>query len=68
MTIRALGITLIWVGVVLLAGLLLRRFRRGAWSLEDDDVPPVDVWHKVMAILALTATMGGIGLVIRSLY
>ncbi len=66
MTIRALGIALIWAGVAMLAGLLLRRFVGGAWSLEDEDVPPVNAWHKGVAILALVATIGGIGLVIWS--
>lgn len=67
MTLRALGITLIWAGVVMLAGLLLRRFMRGAWSLEDEDVPRVTPWQKGFAILAVAATIGGLGLVIRSI-
>ena len=67
MTLRAVGITLIWIGVVLLAGLLARRFLRGAWSLEDEDVPPVSFWQKGFAALALATTIGGIGLVIWSI-
>ncbi|TAN72364.1 MAG: hypothetical protein EPN20_03745 [Magnetospirillum sp.] len=67
MTLRALGIALIWAGVAMLAGLLLRRFGRGAWSLEDEDVPPVSSGHKAWAVLALAIAAGGIGLVIWSI-
>ncbi|MDO8606338.1 MAG: hypothetical protein Q7R40_07375 [Phaeospirillum sp.] len=67
MTVRALGIALIWVGVVILAGLLARRFLRGAWSLEDEDVPPVSPWHKGFAALAFATAAGGVGLVIWSI-
>jgi hypothetical protein len=67
-TIRAIGIALIWAGVVMLAGLLVQRFRRGAWSLEDEDIPPVALGQKVFAGLAMAATTGGTGLVIWSIF
>ena len=68
MTIRAMGIALIWAGVVMLAGLLILRFRRGAWSLEDEEIPPVPLGQKVFAALAMAVTTGGTGLVIWSIF
>jgi hypothetical protein len=46
--------------------LLLHRFSRGAWSLEDDDIPAVSLWQKLVAALALTATAAGLGLFVWS--
>jgi hypothetical protein len=66
-SLRSLGIVLIWVGVVMLAGLLVQRFRRGAWSLEDDEIPPVALGQKIFAGLAMAVTTGGTGLVIWSI-
>ena len=68
MTLRAMGIALIWAGVVMLAGLLIQRFRRGAWSLEDDEIPPVALGQKLFAALAMAATASGTGLVIWSIF
>ena len=67
MTLWTLGLVLIWVGTGGALGLLLYRFVRGAWSLEDEDVPPVSPWHKGFAALAFATAAGGVGLVIWSI-
>jgi hypothetical protein len=66
MTPRAIAVTLIWVGVLVLLGLLLHRFARGAWSLEDDDIPVISLWQKLVAAFALTAAAAGLGLFVWS--
>ncbi|BAE51064.1 hypothetical protein [Paramagnetospirillum magneticum] len=66
MSPRAIAIALIWVGVLVLLGLLAHRFTRGAWSLEDDDVPVISPRQKLLAALALAATTGGLGLFVWS--
>lgn len=68
MTPRAIAIALIWVGVLALLGLLVHRFVRGAWSLEDDDIPAISPQQKLLAGLALAAAAAGLGLFVRSWY
>jgi hypothetical protein len=68
MSLRAMAVALIWVGVVALLVLLVHRFTRGAWSLEDDDVPAISPRQKLLAALSLAATTGGLGLFIWSWY
>lgn len=64
----AIAVTLMWVGVLALLGLMLHRFVRGAWSLEDDDIPAISPHQKVVAGLALTAAAAGLGLFVWSWY
>lgn len=66
MTPRAIAVALIWAGVLVLLGLLLYRFTRGAWSLEDEDIPVISIWQKLVAAFALTATAAGLGLFVWS--
>ncbi|EME71453.1 hypothetical protein H261_03553 [Paramagnetospirillum caucaseum] len=66
MTLRAIAIALLWVGVLALLGLMLHRFVRGAWSLEDDDIPAVSPGQKLLAGLALAAAAAGLGLFVWS--
>ncbi len=66
MTPRDLAMALVWSGALLLAGVLLHRFRRGAWSLEDEDIPPAGPLQKLAAGLAMAAAAAGIGLFIWS--
>jgi len=64
MTPRAVAITLIWLGTVGLLGVLVYRLRRGAWSLEDEDIPPATGLQRLGAALALAVTAAGIALFI----
>lgn len=66
MTLSAVAVVLIWGGVLALLGILLFRFSRGAWSLEDGDIPVITGPQKVLAALALAATAAGIGLFVWS--
>lgn len=68
MSLRAVAVTLVWVGTGALLWLLLRRFARGSWSLEDEDVPVVSFRQKVIAALALLAAAAGLILFIWSWY
>ena len=68
MTIRAIAVALIWAGAALLLGLLLFRFVRGSWSLEDDDVPAVTWRQKALAAAALAAALAGTGLFVWDWY
>ncbi|WP_041041096.1 hypothetical protein [Paramagnetospirillum magnetotacticum] len=68
MSLRAIAIILIWVGVLALLGVLVHRFTRGAWSLEDDDIPVISPRQKLAAALALATTTAGLGLFIWSWY
>jgi hypothetical protein len=65
MSPRDLGITLIWAGAAVVLALLLYRLGRGAWSLEDDEVPPVSILQKVGGALALIAAIIGTVLFVR---
>lgn len=62
MTPRGIGIALIWSGAVLLLGVLLYRLARGAWSLDDADIPPATWPQRLSAGAALVITALGIGL------
>ncbi|CAA7623647.1 conserved hypothetical protein [Candidatus Terasakiella magnetica] len=64
MTIRGSGIALIWLGMAVLLGLLIHRFRRGAWSLDDDQIPVTTARQQGVFAAALTLTVLGTGLVI----
>lgn len=66
MSPRAIAITLMWVGAVALLGLLVHRFSRGAWSLEDEDVPAISLRQKLLAALALGLAAGGVALFVWS--
>ena len=66
MSSGAIAVTLMWVGVLALLGLMLHRFVRGAWSLEDDDVPAISPFQKLLAGLALTAAAAGLALFVWS--
>ncbi len=59
MTPRGFAITLVWLGAALLLGLLLFRLVGGAWSLDDDEVPPVSSRQKALAVVALIVTVLG---------
>ncbi len=67
MTPRDLGIALIWAAAVVAIILLLYRLRRGAWSLEDAEVPPVSILQKAVSVLVLAAAISGTVLFIRDL-
>lgn len=66
MTPRGIAITLIWLGALVLLGVLLHRFLRGAWSLEDEDIPAITLGQKLLAGLALAAACLGAGLFVWS--
>jgi hypothetical protein len=66
MTPRDLAMALVWAGALLLAGLLLYRFRRGAWSLEDEDIPPPSPAQKLCALAGMLTALAGIVLFIWS--
>lgn len=63
MSIRAIGILMIWVGTLLLVAVLQHRIRKGAWSAEALDHPPplarwaVPVTVAGMAVAALGAAL-----------
>lgn len=57
---------LVWGGALLLLGLLLHRFRRGAWSLEDDDIPAAGIGQKLVAGLGVAAAVAGAALFVWS--
>jgi hypothetical protein len=61
----ALSMVLIWGGVGALLGLMAYRFARGAWSLEDEDIPAVSSLHRVLAWLAVLAAAAGLVLFVR---
>jgi Fe-S cluster assembly ATPase SufC len=55
---------LLWGGVALLLGLLAYRFRQGAWSLEDEDIPAVSPAQRWLAGLALLlSALGAVAMV-----
>jgi hypothetical protein len=66
MTPRVVAVILIWGGVLALLGVLVFRFARGAWSLEDGDVPAITGPQKALAGLALAAAVAGVGLFVWS--
>lgn len=68
MTPRGIAIALIWVGTLLLLGMLLYRFRLGAWSLEDEDIPPPSLTHRLIAGGGLLAATAGVGLFVWSYF
>ena len=40
MSIRAIGLILLWLGTLLLVAVLQHRLRRGAWSEDAFEAPP----------------------------
>lgn len=65
MSDAALSMALMWGGVGALLGLIAYRFARGAWSLEDADIPAISSVQRVLAVLALAVTIAGLVLFIR---
>ena len=68
MTPRGIAIALIWLGALMLLGMLVYRFTRGAWSLEDEEIPAITLRQKLLAGFALSVTGGGVGLFVWSWY
>ena len=66
MTLRALGLVLIWAGAGVALGLLLHRFIRGAWSLEDEEIPAVTRRQQIIGLGALVSAITGTLLMVWS--
>ncbi|OAN50817.1 hypothetical protein A6A04_17100 [Paramagnetospirillum marisnigri] len=66
MTLRDLAMALVWGGAALLLAVLIHRFRRGAWSLEDEDVPHASLGQRLLFALALLLAAAGTALFIWS--
>lgn len=65
---RTLGLTLLWLGVLLLVGVLAQRVRKGAWG-EDafEQAPKVPAWTAALAAIGLGLAFVGGGVAIWSL-
>ncbi len=66
MTLRTLGLVLIWAGAGGALGLLLHRFIRGAWSLEDEEIPAVTRHQQLIVLGALVSAIAGTLLMVWS--
>ena len=68
MTARDLGLALIWIGTLLVAGVAIRRSRQGAWSAEAfDRAPPRPGWMVPVTALGLALAAAGLGLMVWGL-
>jgi hypothetical protein len=61
MTIRGIGLILIWLGTLALVAVLQHRIRHGAWRIENEAVPPVGRW--AVGIAASGMVLAAVGVV-----
>ncbi len=67
MSLRAIGIGLIWLGTLALVMVLQQRIRSGAWSQEAlENPPPVERWAVPLAAFGTILAAAGAGLVMWS--
>ena len=67
MSIRAIGIILVWLGTLLLVAVLQYRIRQGAWSEEGlEATPPIARWAVGLAVVGMIAAAAGIVLTVWS--
>lgn len=60
MSIRALGIILVWIGTLLLVAVLQHRVRQGAWRPEAlDEMPPLTRWAVPVTLLGMALALSG---------
>ncbi len=68
MTAPHFGILLVWLGTVMMAGLVWRRMRRGAWGADAfDQPPPTEPWAVPALIGGLVLAGVGMGLMVGGL-
>lgn len=69
MSIRAIGLILLWLGTLLLVAVLQHRLRRGAWSEEAfESPPPVPRWQVVAAASGMSLAAVGAVLIVWDLW
>lgn len=67
MSLRAIGIGLIWLGTLALVMVLQQRIRSGAWSQESlENPPPVERWAVPVSATGMILAAAGAGLVMWS--
>jgi len=67
MSIRGIGVLLIWVGTLVLVAVLQHRIRKGAWHPEAlEDVPPLERWAVPVAVIGMLLALAGAGLTMTS--
>lgn len=67
MSIRAIGILLVWLGTLLLVAVLQHRVRQGAWKPEAlEEMPPLTRWAVPVTLAGLGLALAGAGLAMWS--
>lgn len=69
MSVRAIGLILLWLGTIVLVAVLQARLRKGAWSEEAFETPPpIERWSVVLAITGMGLAGLGAALTVWSLW
>ncbi len=69
MSIRAIGLILLWLGTLLLVAVLQHRLRRGAWSEDAFEAPPpVPHWQIAAAASGMVLAALGAALIVWDLW
>lgn len=67
MSMRGIGVLLIWVGTLLLVAVLQHRIRKGAWNAESlENPPPLERWAVPVAVIGMVLAVLGAGLTMVS--
>ncbi|MCA1907595.1 MAG: hypothetical protein LDL39_04455 [Magnetospirillum sp.] len=67
MSIRGIGVLLIWFGTLLLVAVLQHRIRKGAWKAESlEETPPLERWAVPVAATGMILALAGAGLTMAS--
>lgn len=67
MSLRGLGLLLVWMGAFALMTVLMYRIRKGAWSADALETPrPVAPWTRGAAIAGMILAVSGIVLMVWS--
>ncbi|MBI2241438.1 MAG: hypothetical protein HYU59_11630 [Magnetospirillum gryphiswaldense] len=67
MSIRGIGVLLIWIGTLLLVAVLQHRIRNGAWNAEAlEDSPPLERWAVPVAVTGIVLAAIGAGMTMVS--
>lgn len=68
MSLRALGLLLIWLGAVILVAVLQQRIRSGAWNEQAlDEPPPLHSWAVPATVAGAVLALAGASLCMWSL-
>lgn len=67
MELRGIGLTLVWIGSILLVAVLQHRIRKGAFGEQAlEEAPPIERWSVRIAIAGMVLALVGAAMTVWS--